>query len=93
MHPHIVKTQELSSTDKAYDFINKHLPDSYVLDVVKILKKKKITRSKQVIRNVRNQITTSDLIVLNALLLLAKKEKKAKETLEKNLEEQLQDQH
>lgn len=66
---------------EAYIFLAKHLPYEYASEVVEILRKKGVKTSPSVVRNVRTAKTTSNLAVLNALLLVAKKHKKLKESL------------
>ena len=70
---------------KIYKFLDEHLPYEYALAVVKKLAQKKITVSLDVVRNVRNSKTVSNLQVLNALLLVAKENKKLKESLSEEL--------
>lgn len=72
MQPHI---------EKAYNFIEKHLPFNYAEETQKILKKAEIKVSINTIRNVRQKKTTSNITVLNALLKVAKKHQKANEKL------------
>lgn len=76
MQPHITKT---------YDFLDQFLPIQYTEETQKILKKKSITVSDDVIRNVRTQKTITNLPVLNALLKVAKAAKKESEVLEEQL--------
>jgi vacuolar-type H+-ATPase subunit F/Vma7 len=78
MQPHI---------SAAYQFIDQHIPAGYVELTKKELKKAKILVTDQVIRNVRNQITTSNVDVLNALLKVAKAHQRKKKRLEKQLQE------
>ena len=70
---------------KAYSFLDDHLPYEYTNEVIATFKKQNIEASSSVIRNVRNGITTTRSDVLNALLLVAKKHKKLKEKIESNL--------
>jgi hypothetical protein len=78
MQPHI---------KRAYNFINEHLPSGYIELTKKELRKSRILVSDQVIRNVRSQITTSNVDVLNALLKVAKAHQRKKKRLEKQLQE------
>lgn len=70
---------------EAYIFLDDHLPYEYASEVVGILHKKGIKASASVVRNVRTAKTTSNLAVLNALLLVAKKHKKLKDSLSTEL--------
>lgn len=67
---------------KAYDFLEAHLPYEYANDVVRELKKKNVEVTSDVVRNVRAARTTNRIDVLNALLLVAKKNKKLLEKIE-----------
>ena len=90
MQTHIVNSQKEkkeTTHKKAFDFLYEHLPKDYAAPTQEILLKSKIKVSKGVIRNVRNGKTISNIDVLNALLILAKKNKKAKESLEAQLQE------
>ncbi|MGJ8760351.1 MAG: hypothetical protein ACSHXA_07375 [Polaribacter sp.] len=73
MQPHI---------KKAYQFLDQHLPFNYREETAKVLKAAKIDASLDVIRNVRTGKTTSNVVVLNALLKVAKKHKKQNEKLQ-----------
>jgi len=89
MQTHItasVKNKTNQIHEKAYLFLNEHLPTDYAVPTQKILLKAKIKASKGVIRNVRNGKTTTNIDVLNALLKIAKKAKTAKEALEAELQ-------
>lgn len=68
----------MHSHTKAYQFLDDHLPHRYVTLTQKVLKQANITVSDNVIRNVRSEKPGS-VDVLNALLVVAKKNKKAKE--------------
>lgn len=81
MQPHIIK---------AYNFLDKHLPYNYTEQTQEVLRESKITVSNEVIRNVRTNRTTKNLDVLNALLKVAQKAKKEKESLLKLLMKQIQ---
>lgn len=71
--------------DKAYSYLDEHLPYEYASLVVKELKKNKINTTAAIVRNVRVAKTTTNLTVLNALLIVAKKHKKEKELLKHTL--------
>lgn len=71
MHSHI---------DKAYEFLDKNLPTLYSTAVQKNLRYQGIEVSHSIIKNVRNR-TSIRIDVLNALLDLARKEKKQVEEL------------
>jgi len=89
MQTHItasLKNKQHKIHEKAYLFLYEHLPKDYAAPTQEILLKSKIKVSKGVIRNVRNGKTISNIYVLNALLILAKKNKKAKESLEAQLQ-------
>lgn len=73
MQPHI---------NKAYQFLDEHLPYNYTEETIKELKKSKIEVSSEVVRNVRTGKTKSNIAVLNALLKVAKKHKNAAKKLE-----------
>lgn len=77
MHSHI---------DKAYQFLEKHLPFHYVTPTQLILKKASINVTEDVIRNVRNK-KNKNIDVLNALLKVAKKNLREQKKLEKALQE------
>lgn len=77
MQPHI---------QKAYTFLEEHLPNNYVALTQAELKKSKIKETDQVIRNVRTQITTSNIDVINALLKVAKAHQKKQRELSKELQ-------
>lgn len=68
----------MHSHTKAYKFLDDHLPHRYVTLTQKVLKQANITVTDNVIRNVRSEKPGS-VDVLNALLVVAKKNKKAKE--------------
>jgi len=70
---------------KAYSFLDAHLPYEYTNEVLSTLKRQNIMTSSSVVRNVRTGITTTRADVLNALLIVAKKHKKLKEKIESNL--------
>lgn len=70
-----------SHIEKAYQFLEDHLPFNYAEKTKDILAKAKIDVTLNVIRNVRCKKTTSNVAVLNALLKVAKKNKKANEEL------------
>lgn len=70
----------MHSHTKAYQFLDEHLPHRYVELTQKVLRKGNITVSDNVIRNVRSQKPGS-VDVLNALLVVAKKNKRAKENV------------
>ncbi len=70
--------------DKAYKFLDEHLPYEYVKEVKTELSKKGIDTSGTVIRNVRTG-KSKRLDVLNALLIVAKQYKNEKEELVKIL--------
>jgi len=70
---------------KAYEFLDEHLPYEYAAQVVEELKKKGILVSSSVVRNVRTAKTTTNRDVLNALLLVAKKNKKLLDEIQINL--------
>jgi hypothetical protein len=72
MQPHI---------EKAYQFLNDHLPFEYVKETHEVLKKSKLEFSSTIIRNVKSKKTTTNIHVLNALLKVAKKHKIANEAL------------
>lgn len=71
-----------SHISKAYDFLDAHLPYEYANEVVKNLKKKNVKVTSAVVRNVRAARTTGRIDILNALLLVAKKNKKQLEKIE-----------
>lgn len=71
MQPHI---------QKAYQFLDAHLPTNYVFETNKILKEANFVVSSDIIRNVRNK-RTYNLDILNALLKVAKKQAKSLEAL------------
>lgn len=75
-----------SHIEKAYNFLDAHLPFNYREETYKILKSAKIDVTLDVIRNVRTKKTTSNIVVLNALLKVAKKHKKQNEKLEEEIE-------
>ncbi|WP_271406603.1 hypothetical protein [Tenacibaculum soleae] len=77
MQPHI---------KKAYRFLETYLPSNYTEETQAVLKKSNITVSSAVIRNVKNNRRTNNLNVLNALLQVAKKNKQAVDSLNKELE-------
>ena len=77
MQPHIIK---------AYSFLEEYLPEQYTKPTQRILKTAKIKVSDEVIRNVRTKKTTSNITVLNALLRVAKKNKRAQENLAASIE-------
>jgi hypothetical protein len=81
MHSHTLEK------DKIYNYINDHLPRSYVSKTQKILKAKAIDISDNVIRNVKANNNTNNLDVLNALLKVAKAEKARKDELAETLQE------
>lgn len=68
----------MHSHTKAYKFLEEHLPHRYVTLTQKVLRQANITVTDNVIRNVRSEKPGS-VDVLNALLVVAKKNKKAKE--------------
>lgn len=72
--------------NKIYDFINKHLPYSYVDEVIEYFKEKNITSpSKSTIRKVRTRVSSSYEIrfdILEALVEVATKNKEAVENLD-----------
>ncbi len=75
-----------SHIDKAYEFLDQFLPYEYVVEVELILQKKKIKVSGGTIRNIRTKRVPNPRIdVLNALLLVAKKNQKQLLELESNL--------
>lgn len=78
----IIKMQ--SHIDKAYKFLDAHLPYEYTKDVQNELKKQSVEVPGTVIRNVRNR-KNERIEIINALLLVAKRHKKQKEELVKNL--------
>lgn len=71
--------------NKAYSFLDDHLPYEYAPLVVAELKKKRVKTTAAVVRNVRVAKTTTNLTVLNALLLVAKRNKKLKEEFQNTL--------
>jgi len=73
MQPHI---------QKAYQFLDAHLPTNYVYETNVILKKANFVVSSDIIRNVRNK-RTYNVDILNALLKVAKKQKSALDILKK----------
>lgn len=70
----------MHSHTKAFSFIEKHLPIQYVSETQEVLKASKIEVTDFVIRNVKAQ-KSNNLDVLNALLVVAKNHKKAKDDL------------
>jgi hypothetical protein len=66
--------------EKAYQFLDDHLPHNYADKTFGILKKAKISSSLHIIRNVRNN-KSNNIDVLNGLLKVAKKNKIAKEAI------------
>lgn len=74
MHSHI---------DKAYDYLETHLPERYTSEVIELLAKKKVTVTSGVVRNVRTKVNTR-IDVLNALLQVAKNNKKQFEVLQES---------
>ncbi len=73
-----------SHIQKAYALLDEHLPYEYANEVVRELAKMKVKVSAGTVRNVRSG-KTSRLDVLNALLIVAKKNKTLKEKLKSNL--------
>ena len=71
-----------SHIEKAYKFLDQHLPFNYREETHKVLESAKIDASLDVIRNVRTRKTKSNIAVLNALLKVAKKHKKQNEELQ-----------
>ena len=66
---------------EAYNFLDEHLPFSYAKETQEHLKSLKIDISLSVIRNVRIKKTTTNVVVLNALLKVARKHKKEEKLL------------
>jgi predicted O-methyltransferase YrrM len=75
--------------EKAYRFLDNHLPSYYTEAVQEILKKGKIIVSDDVIRNVRLKKSSKNIAVLNALLTVAKRHQKSNQILEIQLQEQI----
>jgi hypothetical protein len=71
----------MHSHTAAYKFLNEHLPHRYVTLTQKVLKEANIDVTDNVIRNVRGAKPGS-LSVLNALLVVAKNNKAAKQSVE-----------
>jgi hypothetical protein len=70
--------------NKAYALLDEHLPYEYAKEVVTELAKSNVKVTAGTVRNVKAG-KTSRLDVLNALLLIAKRNKKQKEKLKSNL--------
>lgn len=62
-----------SHFNETFDFLDTYLPTHYVSEVSDILEASGIEASSNVIRNVKNKRTTTNLKVLNALQQLAEK--------------------
>lgn len=73
--------EDYSHNQKAYEFINKHLPSTYVdLTISRIIEKGHKAPTKALIRNVKNRIIVRNDILL-ALVEVANENKEALERI------------
>ena len=59
--------------EKTFDLLDDFLPKHYVKEVIDIMEKEGIETTSNIVRNVKNQRTTTNLLVLNALVKVAEK--------------------
>ena len=71
--------------DEAFKFLDLHLPSPYANEVVQILKENGVEIQASLVRKILHKKMKPRLAILNALLLLAKKNQQEKQLLETNL--------